>query len=183
MDREMLRLFMVFLKIGVFTFGGGYAMLPILQREVVEKHGWVSENDLAEYYAIGQTTPGIIAINTATFVGYRKFGVVGAVVATLGLALPGIVIIAVIANLITGFSDWKEVRHAMEGIKVAVTVLIFDAMLKLRKNSLIDSRTTGIFLFVLAIAVFFPRISPVVLVIAAGGLGLWFSYYDKGEKK
>ena len=91
MDREMLRLFMVFLKIGVFTFGGGYAMLPILQREVVEKHGWVSENDLAEYYAIGQTTPGIIAINTATFVGYRKFGVVGAVVATLGLALPGIV--------------------------------------------------------------------------------------------
>lgn len=182
MIKEWMQLFLVFLKIGAFTFGGGYAMLPMLQREIVEKHGWATEEDLSDYYAIGQTTPGIIAVNTATFIGYRKFGVPGAIIATLGLVLPGILIIIGIVKLIIGFSDVVQVRQAMTGIKIAVSVLILEALLKLRKSALIDRATVGIFALVLVPAIVFPQISPVFLVIFAGILGCLFSY-RKGVKK
>lgn len=182
MLKEWAELFWVFLKIGSFTFGGGYAMLPILHREIVEKHGWATGEDLADYYAVGQTTPGIIAVNTATFIGYRRCGIIGAIVATAGLILPGVVIITAITRLITGFSDIPEVRHAMAGIKVAVTVLILEALRKLRKNSLVDKQSQGIFLLILAAGILFPEISPIILVAVAAGLG-WALYYRKGEGK
>ncbi|RRD96100.1 chromate transporter [Clostridiales bacterium COT073_COT-073] len=179
MIRDLAQLFFTFLKIGAFTFGGGYAMLPILQREIVEKHGWAKEEDLTNYYAIGQTTPGIIAVNTATFIGYRQFGMLGAIVATLGLIIPGVVIIMIIGNLIIGFSDIPAVKQAMTGIKVAVTVLILEALLKLKKNSLTDGTSKLIFLLILWLTIIFPRLSPAPLVILAGGLG-FFLYRRKG---
>lgn len=180
--KEMIRLFFTFLKIGSFTFGGGYAMLPILHREIVEKRAWASEEDLAKYYAIGQTTPGIIAVNTATFIGYHKFGLLGAVLATLGLILPGIIIIFLIAGVMTGFSQVPEISSAVKGIKVAVTVLILEALLRLRKKSIMDRQNLLIFCLVLITAFLFPEISPVYLVLSAGLLGFVLTKYKGGRQ-
>ena len=172
MTTDLVQLFWTFFKVGAFTFGGGYAMLPILQRELVEKKQWITDEDLADYYAVGQTTPGIIAVNTATFVGYRRCGVGGAIAATLGLILPGVMIIILLARLITGFSDWPQVRHAMAGIKVAVSVLILEALLKLRKSALTSWTAGLIFLAVFAANLFLPQVSPAILVLLAGGSGV-----------
>ena len=174
MIKELAQLFGIFFKIGAFTFGGGYAMLPILQRELVEKKQWITAEDLVNYYAVGQVTPGIIAVNTATFVGYRRKGVPGAITATLGLILPGVMIIILLARLISGFSDLPQVRHAMAGIKVAVSVLILEALLKLRKSALTDWQGVVIFLAVFAANLFLPQVSPGILVLLAGGSGALF---------
>ena len=171
MTTDLVQLFWTFFKVGAFTFGGGYAMLPILQRELLEKKQWITEEDLAGYYAVGQTTPGIIAVNTATFVGYHRSGVGGAIAATLGLILPGVMIIILLARLIVGFSDWPQVRHAMAGIKVAVSVLILEALLKLRKSALTSWPAGLIFLAVFAANLFLPQVSPAILVLLAGGSG------------
>lgn len=171
MVKEMLDLFLTFARIGGLTFGGGYAMLPMLQKEVVENRGWATEEELADYYAIGQCTPGIIAINTATFVGYRQFGVVGGIVATLGVVFPSLVIITIIAAFISNFADLPLVQHAFAGIRVCVCVLILNAVLKLRKNSVIDKPTSALFFAVFLLSVFTP-LSPVVFVILAGLAGI-----------
>lgn len=171
MIKEMVDLFLTFARIGGLTFGGGYAMLPMLQKEVVENRGWATEAELADYYAIGQCTPGIIAINTATFVGYRKFGVAGGIVATLGVVFPSLVIITIIAAFISNFADLPVVRHAFAGIRVCVCVLILNAVLKLRKNSVIDKPTAILFFAVFLLSVFTP-LSPVVFVVLAGLAGI-----------
>lgn len=171
MVKEMVDLFLTFARIGGLTFGGGYAMLPMLQKEVVENRGWATEEELADYYAIGQCTPGIIAINTATFVGYRQFGVVGGIVATLGVVFPSLVIITIIAAFISNFADLPLVQHAFAGIRVCVCVLILNAVLKLRKNSVIDKPTSALFFAVFLLSVFTP-LSPVVFVILAGLAGI-----------
>ena len=124
-------LFWTFAKMGVMTFGGGYAMLPILQREVVENKRWVTEEEIMDYYAIGQCTPGIIAVNTATFIGQKIRGIAGGIVATLGLVFPSVVIISILAGLITNFSHLVWVQNAFAGIQVCVCVLIFNAVVKL----------------------------------------------------
>ena len=130
---EYLDLFGTFAKVGVMTFGGGYAMLPILQREVVENKGWATDEELVDYFAIGQCTPGIIAVNTATFVGQKQRGVVGGIVATLGIVFPSLLIITVLAGVINSFSHLDWVQHAFAGIRVCVCVLIFNAVVKLLK--------------------------------------------------
>ena len=142
--KELVNLFMVFFRIGAFTFGGGYAMLPMLQREVVEKYHWATEDELMDYFAIGQCTPGIIAINTATFVGYKNRGVIGAVAATLGMVTPSIIIITLIAAFLTNFADLAVVKHAFNGIRACVCVLIFNAVVKLAKKSVVDKICLGI---------------------------------------
>ena len=142
--KELVNLFMVFFRIGAFTFGGGYAMLPMLQREVVEKHHWATEDELMDYFAIGQCTPGIIAINTATFVGYKNRGVIGAVAATLGMITPSIIIITLIAAFLTNFADLAVVKHAFNGIRACVCILIFNAVVKLAKKSVVDKMCLGI---------------------------------------
>ena len=129
-------LFWTFSKIGVCTFGGGYAMLPILQREVVEKKGWATEEELTDYFAIGQCTPGIIAVNTATFVGHKYRGVSGGVVATLGLVFPSLIIITLIAAFLSSFADSPLVQHALGGINACVVALIAVSVLKLGKSTL-----------------------------------------------
>lgn len=168
--KQLLELFLTFAKIGVTTFGGGIAMLPILQREVVENKQWATENELTDYYAIGQCTPGIIAVNTATFIGYRQFGIWGGIVATLGVVFPSLVIITLIAAFLTNFAEIAWVKHAFAGIRVCVCALILDSVLKLGKKSIIDNRCIIIFLVVLGLSILTP-ISPVLIIIAAGIAG------------
>ena len=164
-------LFWTFAKMGVMTFGGGYAMLPILQREVVESKHWVSEEEIMDYYAIGQCTPGIIAVNTATFIGQKKRGIAGGIMATLGVVFPSVVIISILAGLITNFSHLVWVQNAFAGIQVCVCVLIFNAVMKLLKKSVVDKRTATIFVVVLVGSVFLD-LSPAWFVIAAAVAGI-----------
>jgi len=171
MLRDMLELFLTFAKVGVMTFGGGYAMLPILQREVVENKGWATEEELADYFAIGQCTPGVIAVNTATFIGRKKDGVPGGIVATLGVVFPSLVIISLLAGVITRFSELVWVKNAFAGIRVCVCVLIFNAVWKLGKKAVIDKWTAGIFLLVAAGAIL-TDLSPVLFVLFAGVCGI-----------
>lgn len=170
---ELFKLFMAFARIGAFTFGGGYAMLPMLQKEVVEKNHWATENEIMDYYAIGQCTPGIIAVNTATFVGYKTKGVPGAIFATLGMITPSVIIITLIAAFLKNFADLALVKHAFNGIRACVCVLIFNAVSKLAQKSLVDRICILICLVVLILSMFSP-LSPALIVILAGIAGLIF---------
>ena len=166
-----MNLFWSFCRIGGLTFGGGYAMLPMLQKEVVENHKWATEQELLDYYAVGQATPGIIAVNTATFVGYKQSGVIGAVFATCGVVFPSLVIIMTIAGLIDNFSSLDIVQHAFSGIRIAVGVLILNALTKLVKGSVKD--ILGIILFIATfVASSFLNISVVYIVVAAALIGI-----------
>ena len=165
-------LFLTFAKVGVMTFGGGYAMLPILQREVVENKGWATEEELTDYFAIGQCTPGIIAVNTATFIGQKNKGTSGGIIATLGLVFPSLVIISLLAGVITTFSHLAWVNHAFGGIRVCVCVLILNAVVKLFKKAVIDTPTMAIFIAVTLGSYFLTFLSPVVFVLAAAVLGI-----------
>lgn len=171
MLKKYWELFGTFAKMGVMTFGGGMAMLPILQREVVDSKHWATEEELMDYYAIGQCTPGIIAVNTATFIGQKYGGWLGGILATLGVVFPSLVIISILAGLITNFSHLAWVKNAFAGIQVCVCVLIFNAVVKLLKKSAVDKRTAAIFLLVLAGGVFLS-ISPVWFVVIAALAGI-----------
>ena len=146
-------------------------MLPILQREVVENKGWATDEELSDYFAIGQCTPGVIAVNTATFIGQKRRGILGGIVATLGVVFPSLVIIAALAGVITTFSHLAWVQHAFAGIRVCVCVLIFNAVLKLWKGAVKDVWGLVIFLVILALSVF-TKLSPIIYVLAAAVAGL-----------
>ena len=145
-------LFLTFAKVGVCTFGGGYAMLPILQREVVEKKGWATEEELTDYFAIGQCTPGVIAVNTATFIGQKYRGNLGGTIATLGVVFPSLVIITIIAAFLTNFAEIPVVQHALAGINAAVVAMIAVSVLKLGKSTVKDAPSVCIFLAVLVLS-------------------------------
>ena len=158
---------------GVMTFGGGMAMLPILQREVVDSRHWATEEELTDYFAIGQCTPGIIAVNTATFVGYKTKGIAGGIAATLGVISPSIVIIVLIAVLLENFMDILWVQHAFAGIRVAVCALITSSVIKLAKSNL--KKWWHIALAVLGfVVVAVCGFSPVYVVIACAVLSFIF---------
>ena len=180
--RELLSLFVSFAKIGVLTFGGGMAMLPMLQREVVESKAWCTEEELTDYYAIGQCTPGIIAINTATFVGQKQAGIAGGIAATLGMVFPSLVIIVAIAALLSNFAEIPAVQNAFAGVRVCVCVLIMNAVVKFWKKTVIDSRTLVIFLAVFAGAVFTP-LSPAVFVLLSAAAGLLLKGWETRANK
>jgi Chromate transport protein ChrA len=164
-------LFWVFAKIGVMTFGGGAAMLPMLQRELLDKRNWTTEEELMDYYAIGQCTPGVIAVNTATFIGRKRKGDLGGVVATAGIVFPSLVIILILAKIITNISDLAWVQNAFAGIRACVCVQIFNAVIKLAKKSIVDKRTAVIFTAVLLGSVF-TDLSPVWFVLTSAVLGI-----------
>lgn len=164
-------LFLTFARIGGLTFGGGYAMLPMLQREVVEKRSWATEEELMNYYAIGQCTPGIIAVNTATFVGQKTAGILGGIIATLGVAFPSLVIICIITAFIQNFAELAVVQNAFAGIRVCVCVLIFNAVLKLWKKSVVD-KATAIICILILLGSILTDLSPILFVIVAGVLGV-----------
>ena len=180
--KELLDMFITFAKVGVMTFGGGYAMLPILQREVVENKGWAEEAELADYYAIGQCTPGIIAVNVATFIGYKKRGVLGGIFATLGVIFPSLIIIMSLAGMISVFSDFAAVQHAFAGIRVCVAVLVFNAVVKLWKSAVVDKLTLAIFLVVFAGSTL-TDIPVMLFILAAGIIGLSVRSIRKGGEK
>ncbi|MGN0974560.1 MAG: chromate transporter [Gemmiger sp.] len=179
--KELWDLFWTFARIGVLTFGGGYAMLPMLQREVVEKHGWATEDELMDYYAVGQCTPGVIAVNTATFVGQKIRGAAGGVVATLGVVFPSLGIITVIAAFVRNFADLPVVKNAFAGIRVCVCVLIFNAVLKLWKKAVVDKATLAVFLVVF-LASAFTDLSSVVFVVTAAVAGILVSSWKEKSK-
>ena len=169
--KECWELFWAFAKVGAMTFGGGYAMLPILQREVVEKRGWVTEEDLMDYFAIGQCTPGIIAVNTATFVGEKRKGIAGGIAATLGVVFPSLVIISILAGIITSVADFAWVQNAFAGIRACVCVQIFNAVVKLLKKAVIDKWTAALFAAVFILGMVLD-VSPVVFVLLSGAAGI-----------
>ena len=175
-------LFLTFAKIGVMTFGGGMAMLPILEREIVQNKKWATEEELVEYVAIGQCTPGIIAVNTATFVGQKKKGVLGGIAATLGVVFPSLIIITVLAGLITNFAHLAWVQNAFAGIQVCVCVLILNAVLKLLKKSVVDKRTAVIFALVL-LGSMLLSVSPVWFVLLAALSGIVLKALEGREAK
>ena len=194
----LVDLFITFARIGVCTFGGGYAMLPILQRELVENKKWSTEDELADYYAVCQCTPGVIAVNTATFVGRSQAGIAGGVFATLGLVFPSIVIIMLIAAFLQNFMHISWVIHAFNGVRAGVVALILSSVIKLFKNSVIDWPTRVIYAVVLLLAgysTFFALpggalgsvlgvvTSPVFLVIASGAAGLCVRAVKGGLKE
>ena len=166
-----LDMFLTFAKVGVMTFGGGYAMLPILQREIVENKKWATEEELMDYFAIGQCTPGVIAVNTATFIGQKNKGIPGGIAATLGVVFPSLIIISLLAGAIEAFSHLVWVQNAFGGIRVCVCVLILNAVVKLFKKAVIDKVTLAIFILV-ALGSYFTPLSPVVFVLLAGAAGI-----------
>lgn len=166
-----LDLFFTFARIGACTFGGGYAMLPILQREIVDKRGWTTEDELMDYYAIGQCTPGVIAVNTSTFIGYKTHGLPGAVAATAGMISPSLVIIIIIAAFIQQFAHLEIVQNAFAGIRIAVCALVLQSVWKMAKKGVVDV-PTAVILVITFIAVAFLGISPVTMVVVAAAAGI-----------
>ncbi len=164
-------LFITFAKIGALMFGGGMAMLPLLQRELVERKKWVSEEEIVDYYAIGQCTPGIIAVNTATFVGRKHRGIPGGIIATLGIVFPSLVIITVIAAFLQGFADVPEVKHAFSAVRICVCVLILNSVIKLCKKTVKDLPAAIIFVLVTAGALLL-KVSPVIFVLLSAVCGI-----------
>ena len=158
----LAELLLTFMKIGFFTFGGGYAMLPMLQRELVEKNGWCTETDLLDYFAVGQCTPGIIAVNTATFVGYKTRGNLGGIIATLGMVFPSLVIITLIFSVLNAFQENIYVKRMLSGIQIAVCGLITVSVMKLFRKSIVDIPTLAICLA--AFALMLIGVSPIILV-------------------
>lgn len=169
--KKLLELYFTFLKIGSVAFGGGYAMLPILQKEFVVNRSWVTDEELMDYFAIGQCTPGIIAVNVSTFIGNKQKGILGAIVSTLGFVTVPISLILIIAAFLKNFADLEIVNHAFAGIRVAVCVLILNAVERLWKKSIINNIAFGLFLFIFALTIF-TDISPAIFVILAGITGI-----------
>lgn len=178
--KELWTLFWVFFRIGAVTFGGGYAMLPMFRKELVEKQGWVTEEDILDYYAIGQCTPGVIAVNTATFVGNKQRGVIGGIVATAGIVAPSLLIITIIAAFISNFAEITYVQQAFAGIRVVVLVLIADTVIALWKKGVKDKFGLVIVAFVV-ITNFIPAVSPMITVLVCAVAGIFY-YGRKGAK-
>ena len=177
--KDLLDLYWTYLKIGCVNFGGGYAMLPLLERALANKKGWVTMDELRDYFAIGQCTPGVIALNVSTFVGQKRKGVAGAIAAMLGFLTGPIAIILVLAAFLKNFAELEVVQHAFAGIRVCVCVLIVQAVLRLWKKSVVDPFTLALYLVILALfsVSSFTSLLPVkipaaVLVILAGLAGL-----------
>lgn len=168
---KCLSLFWTFFKIGAFTFGGGYAMIPLIQREIVENHKWLDDEDIMSVIAISESTPGPIAINMATFVGYRTAGVLGSTMATLGVVLPSFVIILLVSGILREFYDLPVVRYAFYGIRAGVLALIFKALWTLYKKCP-HNILSYILMAAAFVAVAFFKVSALVVIIGCAACGL-----------
>ena len=164
---ELFKLYFIFFKMGAVCFGGGYALLPIIQRDIVQRYGYATDTEVADYFAIGQCTPGAIAVNVSTFIGYKRKGILGAIFATLGFITPSIFIIGIIASFLEMFSAQPVLNHAFAGIRICVCALILKAVVGFWKTSAVDVFTTLLFFTVFALSVF-TKISPVILVVLSG---------------
>ena len=180
MRSRNIELMLSFTKIGAFTFGGGYAMIPVIEKEVVEEKKWIDDGEMLDMIAVSQSTPGPLAINCATFVGYRVNGFSGAFFATLGVVLPSFLIILLIGRILAVYRDNRYVDLAFSGIKAGVIVLIFDASLRLSKNldRNLFTAAVGLSSFILCA---FTGINVIWVLVAAGTAGLLYSFMDKRE--
>ena len=172
----LLDLFIVFFKIGSLTFGGGIAMLPMLQREIVDNKKWATEEELMDYYSIGQCTPGIIAINTATFVGHKIKGKIGAVFSTFGMVCPSLIIIMVIAGFIKNFLHIQWVMYVFDGIKIAVAGLVLDAFISFLKKN-VKNKIAFLLCGIAFILNLILKISPVYIIFACVIFSIFFTKY------
>ena len=186
--KELIKLFFTFFRIGAFTFGGGYAMLPMLEREIVVKNKWATMDEIMDYFAIGQCTPGIIAVNTATFIGYKQKKIPGGIIATLGVVAPSVIIISLIATILHGISDNPIVQHAFTGIGVAVCAILLQAIIKLAKSGVKDTFTLIVALCSLCLSLFL-KLSPIIIVVLVGIAGIVYKsstakkHSTNGEEK
>ena len=169
--KTLWKLFRSFFSIGLFTFGGGYAMLPMLQRELVDRLGWTTEEELLDCYAIAQCTPGVIAVNTANYIGFKVKKAAGSAVATFAVVLPSLIIISIIALVLNNFTEYTVVNHAFAGIRVAVAVLVGKALIGLYKKGVKGAFANGVFAACL-LATVLTDVSPILLVLVAIMLGI-----------
>lgn len=167
----LLELYWVFFKVGMFAFGGGYTMLPLLQKEIVEKKKWLTSEEIIDYYTLSQCSPGIIAVNVSTYIGFKKKRYLGGIVSALGVATPSIIIITVIAAVITNFLHIKEVSYAFAGIRVAVAALVIVTIVDMYKKSVVDWLCIILYITSFLLSVL-TSISPVFIVLGAGITGL-----------
>ena len=174
----LLELFWSFLKVGLFTFGGGYAMIPLLQAELIERKKWLTEDEIMDYYSIGQCTPGIIAVNVSTFTGYKLKGIAGALVATAGIIAPSLIIIMTLANILNIFFDKPYVVHAFTGIRGVVIALMLDVVFGMWKKNIKDKYQWLIFILAVAVMIFLS-LSPVWVVAGAAAFGLFMQRKTK----
>jgi len=180
--KNILKLFVIFAKIGSVAFGAGYVMLPLLRREFAEKRDWVTEEEIMDYFAVAQCTPGVIAVNSATFIGRKQAGIAGAISATLGVIFPSLMIITVIAMFLKNFAEIQLVSYALTGIRACVCAMIVSTLIGLAKKSIIDKISLLIALFVFIIMCIFD-ISPIIFVVCAGILGILVNLVKRGAKK
>lgn len=185
--KQLWDLFAVFFKIGLFTFGGGYAMLPLLQDELVRRRKWTTDEELMDYYSIGQCTPGVIAVNVSTFIGYKQRGVIGGSISTLGMVMPSLIIIILVASVLSRYMHNPYLGYAFAGIRIAVTALILDTLIGLGKKGIEDKKGMVIFLGS-ALLLLYCNLSAVWIVLLAAVSGLvcrfcplWFRQKD-GKK-
>ncbi|MDR2617463.1 MAG: chromate transporter [Treponema sp.] len=178
--KEYLEIFLTFIKMGCVTFGGGYAMIPVVERELIKKKGWVTMDEVMDYYTIAQITPGIIAVNLSTFVGYKQKGPLGGVMATIGIILPGVSAAALIALFIRNFVHIPAVQHAFTGIRIAVGALILDTVIKMVKGIFTDIKALVLYAAAFALSAVWG-ISPVLIILGAGLIGLAVYRNRKGR--
>ena len=169
--KELLELYAAFFRIGGLTFGGGLTMLPMLKHELVEKKKWVEEDDLLDYYAVGQCTPGIIAVNVSTFVGYKKKGIAGAIFSTLGMISPSLIIVSILALFLEQFMNNEIVLHAVNGIKVVVCALMLNTVITMAKKT-VKSAAAGVVCVLAFLLALFSPVPTVMIVVAAGIFGI-----------
>jgi chromate transporter len=179
--KEFLELYLAFVKIGAFTFGGGLAMMPIMQRELIEKRGWLTEEELIDYFAIGQSTPGIIAVNVSTFVGYKRLGVLGGIIGTIGVVTPSWVIIMLLAGAISSVDKYPLAQKALKGINVAVAALLTSVIVKFSKKT-IKNIWNALFMLLAFALIYFLKVQSVWIIIAALVIGCLLTLYRQKKK-
>ena len=176
--KNLFNLYFSFAKIGTFTIGGGLAMMPMMQSELIEKRKWITDEELIDYYAVGQSTPGIVAVNVATFVGYKQMGIVGGIFATLGMVTPSLVIIMILASLINSINDFPIIQKALKGINVAVAALLTSTIINFMKKT-IKKFTNAIFMMISFLLVFVFKLPSFWIILFALFIGVVLTYLEK----
>ena len=176
--KNLFNLYFSFAKIGTFTIGGGLAMMPMMQSELIEKRKWITDEELIDYYAVGQSTPGIVAVNVATFVGYKQMGIVGGIFATLGMVTPSLVIIMILAGIINSINDFPIIQKALKGINVAVAALLTSTIINFMKKT-IKKFTNAIFMMISFLLVFVFKLPSFWIILFALLIGVVLTYKEK----
>ncbi len=170
-ERKLLPIFLTTLKLGAFTFGGGYAMIPLMQREFVDKHGWIANEDILDIFAVAQSVPGVIAINSSVMIGYRVAGFAGGLVAALGVSLPSLIVLSVVTLIYQRFIENEWVQAAMRGVRAGVVALIVSAVLRMRKEAAKTLFQWALMLGALAVSIFLPGVSAIIVILTGALLG------------